>query len=70
MTLGSGKKEIFVFSDPECPYCKKHLQKLDENYLKEHKVHFIFFTIHNNFNLIAGLYKELENKQNDKEKLE
>nr|WP_270961649.1 thioredoxin fold domain-containing protein [Campylobacter upsaliensis] len=70
MTLGSGKKEIFVFSDPECPYCKKHLQKLDEKYLKEHKVHFIFFTIHNNFTLIAGLYKELEHKQNDKEKLE
>ncbi|ELC3858117.1 thiol peroxidase [Campylobacter jejuni] len=70
ITLGSGEKESFVFSDPECPYCKKHLQKLDEKYLKEHKVHFIFFTIHNNFNLIAGLYKELEHKQNDKEKLE
>ncbi|EMK8456917.1 thiol peroxidase [Campylobacter upsaliensis] len=70
ITLGSGEKESFVFSDPECPYCKKHLQKLDEKYLKEHKVHFIFFTIHNNFTLIAGLYKELEHKQNDKEKLE
>lgn len=70
ITLGSGGKESFVFSDPECPYCKKHLQKLDENYLKEHKVHFIFFTIHNNFNLIAGLYKELKNKQKDNEKLE
>lgn len=70
ITLGSGEKESFVFSDPECPYCKKHLQKLDENYLKEHKVHFIFFTIHNNFNLIAGLYKELKNKQKDSEKLE
>lgn len=70
ITLGSGGKESFVFSDPECPYCKKHLQKLDENYLKEHKVHFIFFTIHNNFNLIAGLYKELKNKQKDSEKLE
>lgn len=70
ITLGSGEKESFVFSDPECPYCKKHLQKLDENYLKEHKVHFIFFTIHSNFNLIAGLYKELKNKQKDSEKLE
>lgn len=41
ISLGSGTKEIFVFSDPECPYCQKHLEKLNEEYLKEYKIHFI-----------------------------
>ncbi|WP_252972885.1 thiol peroxidase [Campylobacter helveticus] len=69
ITLGSGDKELYVFSDPECPYCKKHLAKIDENFLKEHKVHFIFYSIHDNHKITASLYKELKDKKDDDEKL-
>ncbi|KRS42933.1 thioredoxin domain-containing protein, partial [Campylobacter coli] len=30
ISLGSGKNQIFIFSDPECPFCQKHLKNIDE----------------------------------------
>ncbi|EFU2422377.1 thiol peroxidase, partial [Campylobacter coli] len=40
ISLGSGKNQIFIFSDPECPFCQKHLKNIDEKYLKENTLHF------------------------------
>ncbi|EFS5883597.1 thioredoxin fold domain-containing protein [Campylobacter coli] len=70
ISLGSGKNQIFIFSDPECPFCQKHLKNIDEKYLKENTLHFIFISIHNNFKITASLYKNLKGKATDKEKLE
>ncbi|EFS5691629.1 thioredoxin fold domain-containing protein, partial [Campylobacter coli] len=70
ISLGSGKNQIFIFSDPECPFCQKHLKNIDEKYLKENTLHFIFISIHNNFKITASLYKDLKGKATDKEKLE
>lgn len=69
ITLGKGKKEFFVFSDPECPYCKKHLQKINEAFLKEYTLHFIFYSIHDNHKITALLYKALKDKESDEDKL-
>ncbi|EGH5917981.1 thiol peroxidase, partial [Campylobacter coli] len=54
ISLGSGKNQIFIFSDPECPFCQKHLKNIDEKYLKENTLHFIFISIHNNFKITAS----------------
>lgn len=35
ITLGNGSKNVYVFSDSNYPYCKKHLESLSETYLKE-----------------------------------
>ncbi|HIF9806721.1 TPA: thiol peroxidase [Campylobacter jejuni] len=69
VSLGNGKNQVYVFSDPECPFCQKHLKTIDEEFLKKNTIHFIFISVHNNFKIIASLYKELENKHNDDEKL-
>lgn len=72
ITLGSGKKEVFVFSDPLCPFCKQHLEKIDKNYLKEHTLHFIFISVHgdNGFNRANLIYENINKATNDTQKLE
>jgi len=37
-TYGDGKTELYVFSDPECPFCQQLEQKID---LKKYKIHYI-----------------------------
>lgn len=70
ISLGSGKNQVYVFSDPECPFCQKHLRNINEKYLKENTLNFIFISIHNNFKITASLYEALKGKTTDKEKLE
>lgn len=70
VSLGSGKNQIYVFSDPECPFCQKYLKSINEKYLKENTVHFIFISVHNHFIVTASLYHALKDKTTDKEKLE
>lgn len=67
ITLGSGNKESFVFSDPLCPFCKEHLEKIDEDYLKNNKIHFIFTTIHGDdgFNRAQLIYENIKQAGND-----
>lgn len=72
VTLGNGKKEVFVFSDPLCPFCKQHLEKIDKNYLEEYTLHFIFVSVHgdNGFNRANLIYENINKATNDMQKLE
>ena len=53
------KPEIYVFSDPECPYCRKHLEGIDK-VLEKNRVNFVFVSVHGRsaFEKIANIYKE------------
>lgn len=72
ITLGSGKKEVFVFSDPLCPFCKEHLEKIDKSYLKDHTLHFIFVSVHGDggFNRANLIYENINKATDDTQKLE
>ncbi|RDU61489.1 thiol peroxidase [Helicobacter sp. MIT 14-3879] len=72
ITLGFGKKEIFVFSDPLCQFCREHLKDIDEKYLKTHTIHFIFVSVHGEegFNRASLIYENIKNLKNDTQKLE
>lgn len=70
ISLGRGKNTIYTFSDPECPFCKKHLKTIDDDFLKKNTIKFIFTSVHNNFKIIASLYKKLDKAQTEKEQLE
>ena len=43
-SYGHGKKELYLVSDPECPYCKK-FEKESQGKLDEYTVHVIFFPL-------------------------
>lgn len=43
-TFGSGTKEYFIFTDPECPYCRKFEAKWD-SIEKDVKFHVYFFNL-------------------------
>lgn len=73
VSLGINKKgkEFYVFSDPECPYCRKHLDDIDEKFLQNNKINFIFVSVHGQsaFEKIALIYKETAKLKNDNDKL-
>lgn len=72
ITLGSGKKEVFIFTDPLCPFCREHLKGINERYLKNHKVHFIFVSVHGEagFKRASLIYENINQAKNDFEKLQ
>ena len=41
-TYGTGKEEYFIFTDPQCPYCKKFEQQLEKLNIKD-KVKIYYF---------------------------
>ena len=43
-SVGTGKKDLYVFTDPECPYCKK-FEKLSQGLLDDYTVHTILFPL-------------------------
>lgn len=47
LTLGQDKSKetLVVFTDPECPFCNKELEKIDER-LKTHNLKLIFTPVH------------------------
>lgn len=46
MTIGTGKKDIYVFTDPECPYCQKMEKDVLENIsTKDYTVHVFLFPL-------------------------
>jgi len=47
--VGDGKKKFYLFTDPECPYCKK-FEKLMPKYLKQAKFFVYFFPLDNHKN--------------------
>lgn len=71
ITLGIGAKEVFVFSDPLCPFCKEHLESIDESYLQNHTIHFIFTSVHKDagFKRVQLIYENIKNSFSDKDKL-
>ena len=73
ISLGKNKEgEIFVFSDPMCPYCKKHLETINADFLKNYRINFIFVGMLGKESLDRAtiLQKELKYKTNDRAKLE
>lgn len=72
ITLGNGQKEQFIFSDPLCPFCKESLLKIDEEFLKNHTIHFIFVSVHGEagFNRANLIYENVKKANDDLEKLE
>lgn len=45
ITLNEGKKPIYVFTDPECPYCKRAILHVEKK-MKEGSVRLIFIPVH------------------------
>ncbi|WP_291950081.1 thioredoxin fold domain-containing protein [Campylobacter sp.] len=73
MLISLGDKDkplLYVFSDPECPYCRMHLEKI-EDILKTHQVKFILTPIHDTsaFEKSALIYKESKNAKDDAQKI-
>ncbi|MBT0742074.1 thioredoxin fold domain-containing protein [Campylobacter lari] len=71
VSLGDKNKPLlYVFSDPECPYCRMHLDKIEET-LKTHQVKFILTPIHDTsaFEKSALIYKESKNAKDDAQKI-
>lgn len=71
ITIGSGSKEIYIFSDPLCPFCREHLANIDENYLKNHKLNFLFISVHGKagFDRANLIYENMKEGLSDNEKL-
>ncbi|MBF7066762.1 thioredoxin fold domain-containing protein [Campylobacter volucris] len=71
VSLGDKNKPLlYVFSDPECPYCKIHLDKIEDT-LKTHQVKFILTPIHDTsaFEKSALIYKESKDAKDDAQKI-
>ena len=45
MRYGKGKKEIYLVTDPECPYCVKLEKALGEKLVSKYKVNYIIFPL-------------------------
>ncbi|MCR6591415.1 thiol:disulfide interchange protein DsbC [Campylobacter insulaenigrae] len=71
ISLGDKNKPLlYIFSDPECPYCRMHLEKIEDT-LKTHQVKFILTPIHDisAFEKSALIYKESKNAKDDAQKI-
>ena len=71
IALGDSKKpKMYVFSDPECPYCQAHLARID-NELKSYQVNLVLTGIfgERSFNKIAQIYTEIKSAKTDAQKL-
>ncbi|NDJ28134.1 hypothetical protein DMB95_01525 [Campylobacter sp. MIT 12-8780] len=71
ITLGDKNKPVlYVFSDPECPYCRAHLAGIEEE-LKENQLKLIITPVHGKsaFEKTALIYKESKNAKTDAQKI-
>lgn len=67
-TYGTGKKELYLFTDPECPYCKR-FEKTAKGLLNDYTVHVILYPL--KFHKKAPAMTEwIMQGTNDKEKYE
>ena len=64
------KPAIYVFSDPECPFCREHLKEIKDE-LKDYQVNYILTPVHGKsaFEKSALIYKETQKAKNDEEKI-
>jgi thiol:disulfide interchange protein DsbC len=44
-TFGKGKKDLYVVTDPECPFCRMMEKETKDNLSKNYKVHVILFPL-------------------------
>lgn len=72
ITLGDkDKKPVYVFSDPECPYCREQIANIKEE-LKTKQIHLILTPVAHGksaFEKSALIYKESKNAKTDDEKI-
>ena len=71
ISLGDSKKPlVYIFSDPECPYCRMHLKNV-RNDLKTHQIKLILTPVHglSAFEKSALIYKEIKKAKNDEDKI-
>lgn len=65
------KETIVIFTDPECPYCRAELDRIDD-VLKNNNVEIILISVHGDtaFDKINQIYKEMPSAITDKEKID
>jgi len=72
ISLGNDPKKetIVIFSDPECPFCKRELSKIEEQ-LKQYNIKMIFTPVHERSSMEKSflIYKYAKKAKNDKEKI-
>lgn len=72
ISLGDkNKPKIYVFSDPECPYCREQMANI-KNMLKTKQIHFILTPVAHGksaFEKAALIYKESKSAKTDEEKI-
>lgn len=71
IALGDAKKpKVYVFSDPECPYCRAHLATIEDE-LKKYQVNFVLTTVHGDsgFHKVAQIYTEIKKAPTDAQKI-
>jgi thiol:disulfide interchange protein DsbC len=44
-TYGNGKKEIYIVTYPECPFCKEMEKSIKDKLVKNYKVHYILYPL-------------------------
>jgi thiol:disulfide interchange protein DsbC len=44
-TFGKGKKDLYVVTDPECPFCRMMEQKTKDTLAKNYRVHVILYPL-------------------------
>lgn len=64
------KPAIYVFSDPECPYCREYLEDIKDE-LKNYQVNYIITPVHGKsaFEKSALIYRETQKAKSDDEKI-
>ena len=71
ISLGDKNKPLrYVFTDPECPYCREHLKNIERE-LKNYQLKLILTPVHarSAFEKSALIYKECAKAKTDKEKI-
>ena len=71
ITLGESKKpKLYVFSDPECPFCRQHLADIEKE-LESYQINFVLTTVHGDsaFKKVAQIYTECKKAQSDSAKI-
>ncbi|WP_331774774.1 thioredoxin domain-containing protein [Sulfurospirillum sp. 1612] len=64
------KETLVIFSDPECPFCKKELDGI-ENDLKKYNIKMIFTPVHDRSSLAKSylIYKYIKDAKTDAQKI-
>ncbi len=64
------KETLVIFSDPECPFCKKDLSNIEKE-LKKYNIKMIFTPVHDKSALEKSylIYKHIKTAKNDAQKI-